>query len=85
MPFDPKDPRAYEGLDFAKNFSVQKCQCGALFSPKHNFQSIPQKEWFVFPVILTTQKDKLEQEITVLFSSDNSWGQKRIPAQMTIE
>jgi hypothetical protein len=80
----PSDDVAYEGIDFAKEFHIQKCQCGALFSPTKNFQSIPQKEWFLFPIIVNTQSIPLKQEITVLFGSENSWGQKRLTAQMTI-
>ena len=80
----PSDESEYENYDFVKKFSVQKGQCGVLFDPLKNFQTIPPQEWFLFPVILRTQKSELEQYITLLFNSESSWGQTKHEAKMKI-
>ncbi len=82
LPFGNKK---YRELDFAKRFSIQKCHCGLLFPPTENFQTIPPQEWFVFPVIVKSSKSALERDVTILFNSENSWGQKRHIAKMKIK
>ena len=64
----------YKTLDFVKEFTVQKCQCGVVFTPLKNFQTIPPQEWFLFPIILETSKNSLTQDITVQLYSESSWG-----------
>ena len=80
----PSDNSEYENYDFVKKFSAQKCQCVILFDPLKNFQTIPPQEWFLFPVILKTQKSELKQDITLLFNSESSWGQTKHVTKMKI-
>ena len=68
----PSAHPTYDQYDFVKQFNIQKGQCGVLFDPLKNFQTVPPQEWFVFPVVLKTSKNEDEQDITVLFNSESS-------------
>lgn len=71
VPF--KDSK-YRELDFEKEFTIQKENCGALFTPKTNYQTIPPQEWFLFPVIVKAPNASQSCQITLQFASENSWG-----------
>lgn len=75
------DPK-YDDLDFKKIFTVQKCNYGAAFSPHQNFQTLPPKEWFLFPLIVKTPKRNLDREIEIQLHSENSWGLTKYPAKV---
>jgi hypothetical protein len=64
----------YRGLDFEKEFTIQKENCGVLFVPTKNYQTIPPQEWFLFPVIVKSPNVKQDCKITLQFASENSWG-----------
>jgi hypothetical protein len=65
----------YKGLDFEKKFTIQKQHSGAIFTPKDNFQTLVPQEWFLFPVIIKTPKELLDNsKFTIQFYSENSWG-----------
>jgi hypothetical protein len=82
------DPR-YSRLDFPKKFSIQKTHCGILFTPKHNFQTIPPQEVLVFQTIVRVLKNIQKGEVKIgkaeiQFSSENSWGIKKVKAPIEI-
>lgn len=75
----------YRGLDFEKEFTIQKENCGALLAPMKNYQTIPPQEWFLFPLIVKTPSVESNHEITLQFGSETSWGltEHRFIAQIT--
>ena len=81
----PYNDPIYADLDFKKIFSVQKCNFGAAFSPNQNFQTLPPKEWFLFPLGVKTPKHNLDRNIEIQLHSENSWGLTTYPAKVETE
>jgi hypothetical protein len=78
------DPR-YDNIDFRKDFSVQKNNCGVGFLPTKNFQTLPPQEWFLFPVIVITPKKQEVPRIEIQLSSENSWGMTKYAASISVK
>jgi len=76
----PWDYKRYKRLDFNKKFSIQKTHCGVVFTPNDNFQTIPPQEILVFQTIMRKPKNMQKGEVTIQFSSENSWGLKKTKA-----
>lgn len=80
----PCDDPEYNRLDFPKRFTIQKTHCGIKFTPKENFQTVPPQEVLVFQTKIRKPKNLQKGEVTIQFSSENSWGLREIKAPIEI-
>ena len=81
LPFE--HPR-YRNLDFPKKFSIMKANCGVIFSPMDNFQTLAPQEVFTFQTIVRPSRKIERDKVSVHFASENSWGVKEIISPMDV-
>jgi hypothetical protein len=80
----PCGDERYKGLDFFKSFSIQKTHCGVVFTPKDNFQTIPPQEMLIFQTVLRKPKNMQTSEVIIQFSSENSWGMRKVKVPIRV-
>ena len=80
----PYDDILYDDLDFKKEFNIQKRHGGVSFNPKDNFLTIPPQEVFIFPMWVKAPNKEEKRKMTILFSSENTWGMNLIRRQMSL-
>jgi len=71
------DQNLYDGIDFAKEFKLQKQNRCALFSPDKNYLSIPAGNHMFFPIWVQIPQtlDNIKKEVLVLSTSETRWGE----------
>jgi len=72
-----EDPKLYKGIDFVKNFDVQRKNRCIQFLPNNNYMTFPPCNHLVFPIWVNTPNKAGNYRISSMLSSESAWGEAK--------